>query len=120
MLVACPLFTCLLRCPLFHGSQGELTVLLREARGLPVWGFPGQSNPYVRVSLGEQAVVSRRDCDTSHAGRYRAPVWNQEIQFLVEDAGKQVGEASSLRPVICHLSSHPSAAARVWLWCFHD
>lgn len=66
-------------------------MLLREARGLPVWGFPGQSNPYVRVTLGEQAVVSRRDCDTSHDGRYRAPVWNQEIQFLVEDAKKQVG-----------------------------
>lgn len=72
-----------------------MTVLLREARGLPVWGFPGQSNPYVRVTLGEQAVVSRRDCDTSHDGRYRAPVWNQEVQFLVEDAKKQVGREDS-------------------------
>lgn len=34
--------------------QGELDVVLREARKLPVWGFPGQSNPYVRLLLGEQ------------------------------------------------------------------
>jgi hypothetical protein len=32
---------------------------------------------------GLQAENSRRDDDTSHAGRHRAPVWNQEFQFLV-------------------------------------
>jgi hypothetical protein len=35
-------------------GQGELDVVLREARNLPVWGFPGQSNPYARMLLGEQ------------------------------------------------------------------
>ncbi|GLC55559.1 hypothetical protein PLESTB_001000400 [Pleodorina starrii] len=72
--------------------QGELSVTLQEARDLPVWGFPGQSNPYCRLVLGEQAVQSRREGDTSHPGRHRAPVWNQEFQFLVEDPNVQVLE----------------------------
>jgi hypothetical protein len=37
-----------------------------------------------------QAVQSRRDDDTSSPGRHRAPVWNQEFQFLVEDLANQV------------------------------
>ena len=57
--------------------------MLVEARDLPVWGFPWTSNPYCRVTLGSQAERSRRDDDTSHPGRHRAPVWNQEFQFLV-------------------------------------
>ena len=154
-------------------------VTLHEARGLPVWGFPWQSNPYARITLGSQAVQvrrrcgaarrgrqagararkrssprqpgrsrlpalgrtprylpppdhatcphlasllaptsprppallsarpphvccspararpppvsqSRRDDDTSHAGQHRAPVWNQDFQFLVEDPANQV------------------------------
>lgn len=65
--------------------QGELQVVLKEARDLPVWGFPWQSNPYARLVLGNQAVRSRRDSETSQASRHRAPVWNQEFQFLVED-----------------------------------
>jgi hypothetical protein len=35
-------------------------------------------------------LQSRRDDDTSHAGRHRAPVWNQDFQFLVEDPATQV------------------------------
>jgi hypothetical protein len=31
-------------------------VTLHEARDLPVWGFPWQSNPYCRITLGSQAV----------------------------------------------------------------
>jgi hypothetical protein len=73
--------------------QGELTVLLREGRDLPVWGMPWQSNPWVRLVLGEQAVASRRDSETSTASRHGAPVWNQEVQFLVEDPDKQVRNA---------------------------
>ena len=69
---------------------GELCVTLHEARDLPVWGFPWQSNPYCRLTLGSQAVRSRRDDATSHAGSHRAPVWNQEFQLLVEDAAAQV------------------------------
>jgi hypothetical protein len=34
-------------------------------------------------------LQSRRDDDTSHAGRHRAPVWNQDFQFLVEDPATQ-------------------------------
>lgn len=68
---------------------GELSVTVREARGLPVWGFPWQTNPYCRLTLGNQAVTSRRDAATSHAGRHRAPVWNQEFTFLVEDPKAQ-------------------------------
>ena len=71
-------------------AQGELTVLLREGRDLPVWGMPWQSNPWVRLALGEQAVASRRDSETSTESRHGAPVWNQEVQFLVEDPEKQV------------------------------
>lgn len=67
----------------------SLQVNLLEARNLPVWGFPWQSNPYCRLILGSQAVRSRRDDDTSHAGGHRAPVWNQEFQFLVEDPMSQ-------------------------------
>lgn len=71
-------------------TQGELTVALHEARNLPVWGFYGQSNPYCRLTLGTQAVRSRSEDDTSHKGKHGAPVWNQEFQFLVEDAETQV------------------------------
>lgn len=76
---------------------------LRQARDLPVWGFPGQSNPYCRLVLGEQAVQSRREGDTSHPGRHRHPIWNQEFQFLVEDPDVQVR-------VYVH-------AVRSWLTC---
>ncbi len=56
-----------------------------------MWGFPWRSNPYCRLALGSQAVQSRRDKDTSQASGAGAPVWNQEFQFLVEDASAQVG-----------------------------
>ncbi len=69
--------------------QGELQVVLKEARNLPVWGFPWQSNPYCRILLGSQAVRSRRDSETSQTSTHRAPVWNQEFQFLVEDPSVQ-------------------------------
>ena len=57
--------------------------MLLEGRDLPVWGFPWTSNPWCRVTLGTQAECSRRDDDTSRAGRHRAPVWRQEFHFLV-------------------------------------
>lgn len=68
--------------------DGQVTLL--EARHLPVWGFPWQSNPYCRLKLGAQTVLSRRDDDTSRAGSHRAPVWNQEFQLLVESPSLQV------------------------------
>ncbi len=73
--------------------QGELTLSLREGRNLRLWGLPWQSNPYCRLVLGEQAVQSRRDNDTSTKSSHRNPVWNQEFQFLVDDPDKQVSKA---------------------------
>ncbi|CAL8470275.1 g9817 [Coccomyxa elongata] len=85
----------------FHG---ELTVTLLEARNLPVWGFPWQSNPYCRLEVGDQSFRSRRDDDTSHAGSHRAPVWNQEFQFLVEDPITQV---VTIRICDSHITGRP-------------
>ncbi|KAK9807914.1 hypothetical protein WJX73_000677 [Symbiochloris irregularis] len=91
----------------FHG---ELQVTLLEARSLPVWGFPWQSNPWCRMVLGKQTVTSRRDDDTSRAGSHRAPVWNQEFQLLVESPSSQVLEVQVLdsqltgRPEVGHVS----------------
>ncbi|KAL0042532.1 hypothetical protein WJX79_002601 [Trebouxia sp. C0005] len=72
--------------------QGELQVNLMEARNLAVWGFPWQSNPYCRLSLGSQVMRSRKDDATSHRGSHKAPVWNQEFHFLVTDTTTQVLE----------------------------
>lgn len=72
--------------------RGELQVTLKGAKDLPVWGFPWQSNPYCRLALGAQAVMSRKDNETSQQSRHRGPVWNQEFQFLVEDASVQALE----------------------------
>lgn len=78
------------------GSAFQVTLL--EARHLPVWGFPWQSNPYCRLVLGEQTVHSRRDDDTSREGSHRAPVWNQEFQLLVESPSTQVGASNITHP----------------------
>lgn len=79
-----------------------MKVTLLEARNLPVWGFPWQSNPYCRLEVGDQSFRSRRDDDTSHAGSHRAPVWNQEFQFLVEDPITQVVSAI-ISNAPCHM-----------------
>jgi hypothetical protein len=68
----------------------RLQVNLMEARNLAVWGFPWQSNPYCRLSLGSQVMRSRKDDATSHRGSHKAPVWNQEFHFLVTDTTTQV------------------------------
>ncbi len=52
--------------------KGELGVALREGRGLPVWGFPGQSNPYCRLVLGEQVGGALRRAGAPARGRPRA------------------------------------------------
>ena len=72
--------------------RGELQVTLKGGKDLPVWGFPWQSNPYCRLALGDQAVMSRKDNETSQQSRHRGPVWNQEFQFLVEDSSVQALE----------------------------
>ncbi|KAG1678854.1 hypothetical protein FOA52_003522 [Chlamydomonas sp. UWO 241] len=70
--------------------RGEVAVTLHAGRNLPVWGFPGQSNPYCVLTFGKQAVRSRKEDETGTKGGHRAPVWNQEFQFLVEDVASQV------------------------------
>ncbi len=75
---------------LYLSMCGTAQVTLLEARNLPVWGFPWQSNPYCRIEVGSQSFRSRKEDATSHAGSHRAPVWNQEFQFLVEDPSSQV------------------------------
>lgn len=72
--------------------RGELQVTLKGGKDLPVWGFPWQSNPYCRLALGDQAVMSRKDNETSQQSRHKGPVWNQEFQFLVEDSSVQALE----------------------------
>eukprot|EP00798_Chlamydomonas_sp_ICE-L_P002501 gene2501-5458_t len=74
--------------------KGELNVTLREGRNLPVWGFPGQSNPFCQLVCGQQAEVSRKEDDTGQPGKHRFPVWNQEFEFLVEDPNTQKVEIS--------------------------
>lgn len=86
---------------------GELQVTLVEARALPVWGFPWQSNPYCRLTLGGQAVQSRRDSETSHASRHRAPAWNQEFTFLVEDPRVQVRKGYIFGQGTWSVRAHP-------------
>lgn len=68
---------------------------LIEARNLAVWGFPWQSNPYCRLSLGSQLMRSRKDDATSHRGSHKAPFWNQEFIFLVTDNNAQVGSCAA-------------------------
>ena len=69
--------------------QGEVAITVVEARDLPVWGFPWQSNPYCRIVIGSQAVDSKRERETGSRGSFRCPNWNQEFQFLVEDSPNQ-------------------------------
>jgi Ca2+-dependent lipid-binding protein len=70
--------------------QGELLVCIKEAYNLPVWGLPGQSNPYCRLTLGNQGEESKRNNETSQDRQSRHPYWNQYFQFLVEDPLNQV------------------------------
>jgi hypothetical protein len=50
----------------------------------------------MRGQVGDQSFRSRRDDATSHAGSHRAPVWNQEFQFLVEEPTRQARSGSKL------------------------
>ena len=45
-----------------HTAWSLPQVTLHEARDLPVWGFPWQSNPYCRITLGAQAVQVWAKC----------------------------------------------------------
>lgn len=54
--------------------MGELSVILREGRALPVWGTSLQSNPWCRILLDEQAVTSKRNKETSTRSDHKNPV----------------------------------------------
>ena len=88
--------------------------MLVEGRDLPVWGFPWTSNPWCRITLGSQAERSRRDDDTSHAGRHRAPVWRQEFHFLVRAPVNVIGSPIDYadRLIGSSLTSHSTACGQ--------
>ena len=88
--------------------QGELLVTVNSARGLSSWGgIPGIiaiSAPFCTLELGSQEVSSRRYVEKRSKGKnpfqkggiplydesrpQTEPSWNQEFQFLVQDASK--------------------------------
>jgi len=91
--------------------QGELLVTLNSARGLSIWtGIPGMltmSSPYCLLQMGKQVDYSRKYTPKTKKAKnplesvlglnilqyedkalQTEPVWNQEFQFLVQDASK--------------------------------
>eukprot|EP00898_Chlorokybus_atmophyticus_P003834 jgi/Chlat1/4451/Chrsp29S04563 len=79
--------------PAHDSFVGELSVTLREARGLPTVRFLrwGRSDPYCVLSLGTQVRQSKRNTDTSFVpANSSSAVWNQSFSFLVEDPREQM------------------------------
>lgn len=68
---------------------GELSVTICDARGLPIRGFTGWSNPYCILTLGDQVLESKRNKETSQPSGPKDPVWNQDFLLLVEDPRRQ-------------------------------
>ncbi|QDZ19887.1 hypothetical protein HOP50_03g24040 [Chloropicon primus] len=87
--------------------EGELLVTLNSARGLATWeALPGivtMSAPYCKLELGSQVATTRKYVQKKSNSKNpflklggalyeplqsSEPVWNQEFQFLVEDASK--------------------------------
>ena len=98
--------------------QGELTVTLVDAQNIPVWGFPWQSNPYCRLTLGTQAVDSKRERETGGRGSFKNPTWNQEFQFLVEDGPNQVKPSCQPPPnPIARVVNHSAVICMSWTVC---
>ena len=65
---------CSLTPPLPHPTASlRLQVTLHEARDLPVWGFPWQSNPYCRMTLGSQAVQVRGSAAAARPTQHGLP-----------------------------------------------
>lgn len=55
--------------------QGELQVSLIEARALPVWGFPWTSNPWCRLTLGNQVHTTPFVCHDMACALHLLPSW---------------------------------------------
>ncbi len=85
-------------------GPASVQVTLHEARDLPVWGFPWQSNPYCRITLGSQAVQVR------HPASHRTwPACSSAVQrpcALLQAAKTSSVSAPSMMKFT--LTNHPS------------
>jgi hypothetical protein len=64
--------------------KGALTVSLKRGENIPEPRV-GESDPYVRLRLGNQAVQSKRDSESSVDGARGAPVWVESFDINVMD-----------------------------------
>ncbi|KAL8120462.1 hypothetical protein AgCh_017579 [Apium graveolens] len=67
---------------------GELSVTLVDARKLS-YVFLGKTDPYVTLRLGDQAMHSKKNSQTTVTGPPGEPIWNQDFSMLVANAKKQ-------------------------------
>ncbi|WOH13149.1 hypothetical protein DCAR_0832658 [Daucus carota subsp. sativus] len=67
---------------------GELSVTLVDARKL-FYVFPGKTDPYVILKLGDQVIRSKKNSQTTVIGSPGEPIWNQDFSMLVTNPGKQ-------------------------------
>lgn len=44
--------------------------------------FPGKTDPYVILRLGDQVIRSKKNSQTTVIGRPGEPIWNQ-VRFLI-------------------------------------
>ncbi|WOH09629.1 hypothetical protein DCAR_0729087 [Daucus carota subsp. sativus] len=61
--------------------EGKLPVTLVDARKL-FYVFPGKTDPYVILKLGDQVIRSKKNSQTTVIGSPGEPIWNQ-VTFLV-------------------------------------
>ncbi|KAK1390271.1 Calcium-dependent lipid-binding (CaLB domain) family protein [Heracleum sosnowskyi] len=67
---------------------GELSVTLVDARKLS-YVFLGKTDPYVTLRLGDQAMHSKKNSQTTVTGPPGEPIWNQDFSMLVANPRKQ-------------------------------
>ncbi|KAL1807517.1 hypothetical protein ACET3Z_024507 [Daucus carota] len=67
---------------------GELSVTLVDARKLS-YVFLGKTDPYVTLKLGDQAMHSKKNSQTTVIGPPGEPIWNQDFSMLVANPIKQ-------------------------------
>ncbi|KAL8105599.1 hypothetical protein AgCh_029413 [Apium graveolens] len=67
---------------------GELSVTLVDARKLS-YAFPGKTDPYVILRLGDQVIRSKKNSQTTVIGPPGEPIWNQDFSMLVANPRKE-------------------------------
>ncbi|CAI0405104.1 unnamed protein product [Linum tenue] len=67
---------------------GELSVTLVDARKLSYLLY-GKTDPYVVLSLGDQAIRSKKNSQTTVIGPPGEPIWNQDFHMLVSNPRSQ-------------------------------